>query len=196
MKKTIILVFIVCLPILSNAQVSSYIIGGTSHGIIIGEAIQPGYNLGVLFDFPFSKSWSFQSGLNFNSVSTDSKKNIMEYVVNHPQTFNAGKLSNYSFLEIPATISTNIKLSEVSKMKFNAGGYFSIFTGGKSIFRGSNGYYDYVELPTYSFPIGGGFLFGTGIEINKIYLGIEANFNIPDGNKPNTVLKSKLGIRF
>lgn len=196
MKKTFILVFICSLPLLSNAQVSSYIIGGTSHGIMIGEVTQPGYNFGVMFDFPFSKSWSFQTGLNYNSVTSDDNMSILEYVVNHSETFDAGKLSNFTFLEIPAAISTNIRLSEKSKMRFNAGGYFSIFTGGSSLYRTSNGYSEYVVLPTYSFPIGGGFLFGTGIEINNIYLGLEANVNIPDGYKPISVLKSKLGIRF
>lgn len=121
---------------------------------------------------------------------------MLAYVVDKMVDFDGGKLSNYTFLEIPASISTSISLSEKSKLKFNAGGNFSVFTGGGSLYRSSNGYSDYVLLPTYSQPIGGGFLFGTGLEINKLYFGVEANFNIPDGYKSNTVLKTKLGIGF
>lgn len=194
-KKYYLGILICLIPIIGNAQVSCYLIGGSSHGINLSANSQPGFNIGALVDMPISKSWSFETGLNYNLISTDSNWKVLEYVVNQSVIFDAGKLSNFSFLEIPATISSNIKLSEKSKLKFNAGGYFSIFTGGSSLYRSSKGYSDYVLLPTYSQPIGGGFLFGTGIEVNKLYLGIEADFNIPDGYKPITVLKTKLGIR-
>ena len=80
MKKTIIFLFICILPTLSNAQVGAYILGGTSHGIMLSEISQPGYNFGVLFDFPFSKSWSFQTGLNYNSVALDSNWDVTRYI--------------------------------------------------------------------------------------------------------------------
>ncbi|MDD4992800.1 MAG: outer membrane beta-barrel protein [Paludibacter sp.] len=194
MKKYIFIIFL-SMAAFTQAQVSCYLTGGSSHGIDLNANSQPGFNLGAIVDLPFSKAWSFQTGLNFNSVSIDSNWEVLEYVVNKTVSFDGGKLSNFSFLEIPAVISSNIKLSEKSKLKFNAGGYFSIFTGGSSLYRSSKGYSDYVLLPTYSYPVGGGILFGTGIEINKLYLGVEANFNIPDGYKPNTVLKTKIGIR-
>jgi hypothetical protein len=196
MKKMKIYIFILFMSIslIGKAQVSCFIIGGTSNGIDLNATSQPGFNLGTLVDFPFSKSWSLQTGLNFNSISVDSNWEVIEYVVNQTISFDGGKLSNFSFLEIPAAISTNIRLSDKSKLIFNAGGYFSIFTGGSSLYRSSKGYSDYVLLPTYSNPVGGGFLFGTGVEIDKLYLGVEANFNIPDGYMPNSVLKTKIGI--
>lgn len=193
--KKIILLFCLSISFLVNAQVSCYIVGGSSHAIDLSANTQPGFNLGVIIDLPFSKALSFQTGLNYNLVSTDSNWGVLKYIVNQTVNFDGGVLSNYSFLEIPASISTGIKLSEISNLKFNAGGYFSIFTGGNSLYRSSEGYSNYALLPTYSYPVGGGFLFGTGLEINKLYFGIEANFNIPDGYKPNTVLKTKIGIR-
>jgi len=161
----------------------------------LSSKTQPGFNLGAIIDLRFSKIWSFQTGLNINKVSLDSNWGLSKYVANQSIFFDAGKLSNFSFLEIPATISSKIILSENSNLKFNTGGYLSIFTGGSSLYRSSKGYSDYVLLPSYSQPIGGGFLFGTGIEINKIYLGVEANLNIPDGYKPLTIVKTNLGIR-
>lgn len=194
MRQKIFILFI-SISLIGKAQVNTFILGGSSYAIDVNASTQPGFNLGAFVDLPFSKSWSFQSGLNFNSVSTDSKWEVLEYVVDKMVSFDGGKLSNYTFLELPASISTSINLSEKSKLKFNAGGYFSIFTGGSSLYRSSIGYSNYVLQPTYSYPIGGGLIFGTGLEINKLYLGVEANFNIPDGYKPNTVIKTKIGIK-
>lgn len=195
MKKFLVLLFI-SISFIGKAQVSYYLIGGSSHGIDLNANSQPGFNLGTIVDLPFSKTWSFQTGLCFNKVSIDSNWDVLEYVGDQSINFDDGVLSNYSFLEIPAAISSSIKLSENSKLKFNAGGFFSIFTGGSSLYRSSLGYSNYVLQPTYSYPVGGGFLIGTGLEINKLYLGLEANFHIPDGYKPNTVLKTKIGIKF
>jgi hypothetical protein len=194
MKKYLVIIFL-SITTFTQAQVSCYLIGGSSHGIDLNGNSQPGFNFGTVIDLPFSKKWSFQTGLNFNSISIDSNWEVLEYVVDKMVSFDSGKLSNYTFLEIPASISSSISLSEKCKLKFNAGGYFSVFTGGSSLYRSSKGYSDYVLLPTYSYPVSGGFLFGTGLEINKLYLGVEGNFNIPDGYKPNTVLKTKIGIR-
>jgi hypothetical protein len=196
MKKTIILVFICSLPLLSNAQVSSYIIGGTSHAINLSEISQPGYNFGVLFDFPFSKSWSFQTGLNYNYIASDSNWDVTRYVGGvQNAVFDEGSYSTYSFLEIPACISLKFKLSERTNLRFNTGAFMGIFTGGNYLLRTSTGFSDYVLYRSYADPVNLGFLFGTGIEINKIYLGIEGNINatsyIPEG-----AIKTKLGIRF
>lgn len=190
-----IVIILLSISTLTYAQVNCYLIGGSSHGIDLSANSQPGINLGTLIDIPLSKSWCFQTGLNYNQITIDSKWDVIKYVGTQTVNFDDGKLSNFSFIELPASISSSIKLSEKSKVKFNAGGYFSIFTGGSSLYRSSIGYSDYVLLPTYSQPFGGGFLFGTGVEVNKLYLGIEANFNVPDGYKPNAVLKTKLGIR-
>ena len=195
MKKNLIIIFLGITTFI-QAQSSVYLIGGSSHGIDLNATSQPGFNLGAIVDLPFSERWSFQTGLMYNSIAVDSEWKVSQYVVNQTVSFDGGNLSNYTFLEMPASLSLGIPLSEKSKIKFNAGGYFSIFTGGSSLYRSSNGYADYVLLPTYSAPVGGGFLIGTGLEIAKLYLGMEANFNIPDGYKPNCVLKTKLGIRF
>jgi len=192
--KKLILFFFISISFLGNAQVNCYIVGGSSHAIDLSVNTQPGFNLGAIIDLPFSKAWSFQTGLNYNYISADNNWEVLEYVVNQTVSFDGGVLSNYSFLEIPASISTGIKLSERSKLKFNLGGYFSIFTGGKSLYRSSDGYSKYVLLPTWTDPVGGGFLVGTGFEINKIYLGVELNYS-PESYNPNTVIKTKLGIK-
>ncbi len=196
MKKTIIIAFICSLPFLSKAQVGSYIIGGTSHGISLNEVSQPGYNFGVLFDFPFSKSWSFQSGLNYNYVASDNNWDVTQYINRiGNMTFDGGSYSTYSFLEIPACISLKIKLSEKTNLRFNTGPYMGIFTGGNSLLRTSTGFSDYVLNRSYANPVNLGFLIGTGIEINKIFLGIEGNINATD-YIPEGAIKTKLGIRF
>ena len=193
MKKNILITFW-SISLLANAQVDCYITGGTSHAINVYHSTQPGFNLGAVIDLPFSKVWSLQTGLNYNFVSTDSNWPTSELVVDRMVSFDSGVLYKYSFIELPASISAGIKLSESSKLKFNLGGYFSIFTGGKSLYRSSEGYSKYVLLPTWTDPVGGGFLVGTGFEINKIYLGVELNYS-PESYNPNTVIKTKLGIK-
>lgn len=166
--KKLILIISLSLSLLVNAQVDCYITGGTSHAINVYHSTQPGFNLGAVIDLPFSKSWSFQSGLNYNFISTDSNRPTSKLVLDRMVDFDGGVLYNYSFIELPVSITAGIKLSERSKLKFNLGGYFSIFTGGKSLYRSSDGYSKYVLLPTWTDPVGGGFLVGTGFEINKI----------------------------
>ena len=196
MKKTIILLFICVLPTLSNAQVSAYILGGTSHGIILSESSQPGYNFGVLFDFPFLKSWSFQTGLNYNSVALDNNWDVTRYIGGiQNAVFDEGSYSTYSFLEIPACISLKLKLTEKTNLRFNTGAYMGIFTGGNTLLRTSTGFSDYALYRSYAYPVNLGFLLGMGIEINKIYLGIEGNINATD-YIPEGTIKTKLGIRF
>ncbi len=169
-------------------------LGGSTHSINLDTKSQPGFNLGAIFDFPFSKAWSFQTGLTYNSFTIDSNWEVIQHVVNQDMSFDGGSLSNFTFLELPVSLSTGISLSENSQIKFNSGVYFSIFTGGSSLYRSTKA--DNVILPTYSNPVGGGFLIGTGLEINHLYLGVEGNINIPDGYKSNYVLKTKLGVRF
>jgi len=192
--KKFILIFFFSISLLLNAQVDCFIVGGTSHAINVYHSTQPGFNLGAVIDLPFSQTWSLQTGLNYNFISTDSNRPTSKLVLNQMVDFDSGVLYNYSFLEIPASITTGIKLSERSKLKFNLGGYFSIFTGGKSLYRSSYGYSKYVLLPTWTNPLGGGFLIGSGFEINKIYIGLELNYS-PESYNPNTVIKTKLGIK-
>lgn len=192
--KIYILLICLSMSLILTAQVDCYIAGGTSNAINVYHSTQPGFNLGAVVDLPFSKTWSFQTGINYNFVSTDSNRATSKFVVDQMVDFDSGVLYNYSFIEIPASITTGIKLSERSKLKFNLGGYFSVFTGGKSLYRSSNGYSKYVLLPTWTDPVGGGFLVGTGFEINNIYLGMEVNYS-PESYNPNTVIKTKLGIK-
>ena len=192
--KKFILIFSLSISLFVNAQEECYIVGGTSHAINLYHSAQPGFNLGAIVNLPFSKVWSFQSGLNYNFISTDSNRPTSKLVLDRMVDFDSGVLYNYSFIELPASIAAGIKLSEKSKLKFNFGGYFSIFTGGKSLYRSSDGYSKYVLLPTWTDPVGGGFLVGIGFEINQIYLGVEVNYS-PESYNPNTVIKTKLGIK-
>jgi hypothetical protein len=113
--KKFILIFFLSISLIVNAQVDCYIVGGTSHAINVYHSTQPGFNLGALVDFPLSKSWSFQTGLNFNFISTDSNWPTSKIVLDRMVDFDSGVLYNYSFIELPASITTGIKLSERSK---------------------------------------------------------------------------------
>lgn len=189
-------IFYICLSIsfMINAQVNCFIVGGSSHAINLNHSKQPGYNLGAVVEMPFSNTWSFQTGLTYNFVSTDSNKPTSKLIVNQMVDFDSGVIYNYSFIEIPASIKTGIKLSESIKLNFNLGGYFSIFTGGKSLYRNSIGLSNSVFLPSWTDPVGGGFLAGTGFEFKKLTIGVELNYS-PESYNPNTVVKSKLGIK-
>ena len=193
MKKIILSIFL-SISLIVNAQVDCYILGGTSHAINLYDLTQPGFNFGAVINLPFSKTWSFQTGLNYNFVSTDSDWPTSELVVDKMVSFDSGVIYNYSFIELPASIAIGIKLSERSKLKFNLGGYFSVFTGGKSLYRSPEGFSKYVLLATWTDPVGGGFLVGTGFEINKIYVGMEVNYS-PESYNPNTVIKTKFVIK-
>jgi len=179
-----------------QAQVSCYLTGGSSHSINLSTSSQPGFNFGALIDMPFSKSWSFQTGLNYNSVALDSHWDVTRYINGvQDAVFDEGSYSRYNFLEIPACISLKIKLSERTNLRFNTGAYMGIFTGGNTLLRTSTGFSDYVLYRSYAAPVNLGFLVGTGIEINKIYLGVEGNINATD-YIPEGAIKTKLGVRF
>ena len=194
MKKHLIVLFI-SLSTVVQAQISCYVIGGTSNGIDLSASSQPGFNFGALIDMPFSKLWSFQTGLNYNNVALDSKWDVIRSIGgNQDAVFNEGSFSTFNFLEIPACISLKIKLSEKSNLRFNTGAFMGVFTGGIDLLRTSSGFANYALYPSYADPVNLGFLVGAGIDINKIYLGIEGNINatsyIPEGT-----IKTKLGIK-
>lgn len=191
MKKSIIII-LCCISIATKAQVNCYLTAGTSHGINLSETSQPGYNIGGIIDLYFSKSWSFQTGLTFNKISTD---NNSSNSTRNDIIYEKGSTTNYHFIELPVAASFSIGFSETCHLKFNTGAYLSIFTGGNTLYRAGSGIGQSALYPTISDPIGGGFLIGTGIEVKRLYIGFEANLNIPDGYKPNTVLKTKIGIK-
>ena len=194
MKKTIILLLLQ-ISIFLNAQVCSYITVGTSHGIDLNANSLPGFNAGYLIGIPLSNNWNLQTGMQFNSMKIDNNWSTSEIIGGQSITFDHGRVMDFNFIELPVSIALKIPFSGKSSFICNAGTYFSVYTGGKTLLRSSNGFADYALIRTYSDPFGIGIMSGVGVELNKIFVGIEGNLNLPDGFKPDGVIKTKLGIK-
>jgi len=195
MKKTLFILLFSGFTFFSDAQLSCFFVAGSSHSINLSESSQSGFNVGAILDIPLSRLWSCQTGLNINSIATDSNWDITKTIGGIDKVFDEGSFSKYNFIEIPTTISLKIKLSENANLRFNTGPYLGIYTGGTSLLRTSTGFSDYALIRPYVDPAHLGFLFGTSFEINKFYIGIEGNINTTD-YIPKGVIKTKLGIRF
>lgn len=195
MKKIIIIYLFLSFSVLSQAQVNCYLTGGSSHGLEAKNNSIPGFNFGAILDFTLAKKFSLQTGVQINNLKMERSLLTSEYVVNQLNTYDFGSIAEYNFIEIPISLSNSYKLSSSLNLKFNTGLYLSVFTGGTTLLRTSTGQANYATVSTNSDLIGGGFLIGSGLEINKLYFGIEGNANIPDGNKSIFVLKTKFAIR-
>jgi len=195
MKKIIIIYLILSISLLSQAQVNCYLTGGSSHGIEAKNNSILSYNVGALLDIPLSKKLCLQTGMQINNLKMERDRLTSKYIVNQLNIYDFGSIAEYNFIEIPFSLSNSFKLGSNLNFKFNTGLYLSIFAGGNTLLRSSIGHANYATVSTNSNLIGGGFLIGSGLEINKLYFGIEGDANIPDGNKSIFVLKTKFAIR-
>jgi hypothetical protein len=194
MKKIIILLFLQ-ISIVLNAQVYSYLTVGTSHGIDLNASSLPGFNAGYLIGIPFNKTWSLQTGMQFNSMKIDNNWSTSEVIGGQTLTFDLGRVAAFNFIELPVAVALKIPFFGGNSFVCNAGTYFSVFTGGETLLRSSSGFTDYALIRTYADPFGVGLMLGVGVDLNKFFVGIEGNLNLPDGYKPDGVIKTKLGIK-
>ena len=162
------------------------------------EFSQPGFNAGVLFDFPFpKKSWSFQTGICSNNLKMNEWGNYTRIIGGKSITFDDGRTSRYNFLEIPANLVKRVGLSEDANLYFTGGAYLGIFLSGEDLLRSSNGISDYALFHAYDADyVHLGFMIGTGVEIHKVLIGFDLNLNATDYYPLGFNWKLKVGYRF
>ncbi len=198
MKKLFIAIFLITIPILGFAQTSVVVFAGTTNGIdhsYVSDA-GVGINAGATIDFRFKKHWSFQTGMNYTSVFTDTNYTLIKYIDSQNIEFDEGYISKDNVIQLPANLCYSTNLSSNANMQIHGGLFFGIAAGGLSLYRSSAGMSDYAVVTNSSDPVHIGTNIGAGIEINRVYIGIEGSFNLTDPYLPQGALKTKLGIRF
>lgn len=198
MKKMTFTLLLCFCSLLGRSQTTIQIFGGTTNAYYLSSIQNMGFNAGALIDIKFKEKWSFQTGLNVNSYTKEANYNQNYYFSESGITkfYNEGWISKFNYLEVPIAVSSKIKLKTDMHLVFNAGGYLAMFRGGQKILRSSDASVGYAIVSTNAENVHLGFLLGTGIEINKVCIGFESNFNVTDGLAAETLIKTKFGLRF
>ena len=196
MKKHFLVFILSILAFVISAQNNAYVFGGTTHGLSARTHSLPGYNIGVMYDFNLTKSFYLQTGFSLNQFITDSNWETTKMVFDSNIYFDKGTITKDNYIVIPASILYNLNLKDDVNLKFNVGANLGIYTGGNVLFRSSTGTSNNMllyNLDAHTTSVG--LVMGSGVEINKIFLGIEANYILTD-YLPDFILKTKFGIRF
>lgn len=189
MKKLILIIAVILTSVtVTNAQLKSYVVFGSSHGIELREHPVPGYHFGAMIEMPAFLSLKFSTGLEANQIKMNryasQSHNDIEY---------DGSFSEYNYIELPFILTKNFFKNDTGFF-MSLGGYASLFSGGQTLLRTDTGYADYISLPSRTNLLGCGLSVSSGIRVNKILLGIEGNLNLPDGRKSTVVLKTKFAV--
>jgi hypothetical protein len=194
MKKIVMIISALLInSVITNAQLKSYVVFGSSHGIELKHRSMPGYHFGAMIEMPAFLSLNFQTGLEINQVKMDKDEFNVHYSDNQMYIFNDGSVSEYNYIEVPLILTKNFFKGDTGFF-MSLGGYASLFSGGQTLLRTDTNYADYISLPSRTNLLGCGLSVSSGIRVNKILLGIEGNLNLPDGRKSTVVLKTKFAV--
>lgn len=137
-----------------------------------------GFNIGVIYDWGISESFYIQPGLYFTTRGAKLKESEEDY--KYEQKW------NLNYLQLPILASYRIALSDNVKWHINAGPYVAVGVGGKvkweETYDGETDKGDYKAFGTADEDSdeekGGlkrfdaGLSFGTGVSIDKFYIGL------------------------
>lgn len=145
-----------------------------------------GFHVGVIADIELSKSFYLQPGLYFTTKGLKSEYKEEGYDYSEKTNY------NLNYLELPILASYRFDIADNIKWHINAGPYFALGVGGKvkvtEIDEGDKTEYKYdafgVADEDSDEEKGGlkrfdaGLSFGTGISLNKIYIGIKYDLGL------------------
>lgn len=146
-----------------------------------------GFNLGVVMDWNITKNFTIQPGLYFTTRGGKLKENDEDF--KYKETWRA------SYLQLPILASYRFRVSDKVKWQINAGPYIACGLGGKvkweETYAGDTEKGDYKLFKTSSddedgdYEEGGGvkrfdagLSFGTGVSINKVYVGVSYDLGL------------------
>jgi len=137
-----------------------------------------GFNIGVVMDWNLSEHFTIQPGLYFTTRGGKLEENDDDY----------NEKWRASYLQLPVLASYRFNLSDKVKWHINAGPYIACGLGGKVKWEEDTDKGDYKIFKTTdtdSDEEGGGVKrfdaglnFGTGISINKVYIGVSYDLGL------------------
>ncbi len=165
-----------------------------------GAKIRPGFHIGVMSEFPFTDRFSFESGLllshrGFKVEGSESYEFFGE-------EFSYSLEMKYSayYLNLPLTAKMRLPLNRKSDFYLQAGGYlgFGLFGEGKytMVMDGQKDTDNEKEDWGYNSRFDGGLTIGTGVEIERLLLGISYDLGLVpffDGEGTHSNLNISLG---
>ena len=187
MKKFKILLLIIVVSLNVSSQVKFSLSAGTVNAMIEDLPFTGfGYHGGITTIIPLNKQWSFLPEIRLLNIDYHKNNYIKET----------------KLIEIPLSIEYKTKLKRNNFFKLNFGGFGNYTVGGTDTY-----YYSgkmegnvFIEPPyqrtsVISNSLGIGVLFGFGLEINRLYLGIEPNFRYNEDYGSGMSINTKLAYR-
>lgn len=154
-----------------------------------------GFKIGIIYDWGLSESFYLQPGLYFTTRGAKYEENDEDYKYEEKW--------NLNYLQLPILASYRIALSDNVKWHINAGPYLACGLGGKvkweDIYDGEKEKGDYKVFGTSNEDSDGGNLkrfdaglsFGTGVSINKFYIGLIYDLGLTNIAKKDVNYKLK-----
>ena len=151
-----------------------------------------GFNIGLIYDWGISESFYIQPGLYFTTRGAKIEESEEDYKYEEKWKLN--------YLQIPILASYRIALTDNVKWHINAGPYLAIGVGGKvkweETYDGDTDKGDYKAFGTADEDSdeekGGlkrfdaGLSFGTGVSINKFYIGLTYDLGLVNAADKDT----------
>ncbi|MDE7073858.1 MAG: PorT family protein [Odoribacter sp.] len=151
-----------------------------------------GFKIGVIYDWGLSESFYIQPGLYFTTrgAKLEEKEAEEDYSYKYEEKW------KMNYLQLPILASYRIALSDKVKWQFNAGPYFACGLGGKVKWESSESYDGESDTEKGDYKIFGtageddeeekgglkrfdaGLSFGTGVSINKFYIGLSYDLGL------------------
>ena len=158
-----------------------------------------GFNIGLIYDWGISESFYIQPGLYFTTRGAKIEESEEDYKYEEKWKLN--------YLQIPILASYRIALTDNVKWHINAGPYLAVGVGGKvkweETYDGDTDKGDYKAFGTADEDSdeekGGlkrfdaGLSFGTGVSINKFYIGLTYDLGLVNAADKDTWKDYKMG---
>jgi hypothetical protein len=174
---------------LSNAEEK------TNYSVVGDKTPKFGYQIGVMADYSISSSLYVSSGLSLSNKGTTHKDEETWIGGTNPPVTTWEKTTHQTYLQLPLMIGYNIPLSNITKIRINAGPYFAYGVAGKEIVetkttpadamesnkitnntfnKNNNNYYSPYNLDRKDY----GVIFGIGIQRKKFILSLNYEMGI------------------
>lgn len=193
MKKTLMLLAIALLGILETRAENSYQISakvGVGASGWLGADVenmdsQFAYRLGVAVDFPITKMWGFQTGVNFEGLGASSDDSF----------YDSAELNVHQlYLEVPLMATTRFGVGKGLDIVCNAGPYLGVGVGGKT--KGTLKGLGSESVDTFGDPDDGNFGlrrfdfglgFGVGVCFQRFTVGLDTRFGLTSLAKDTSI---------
>lgn len=205
--KRIILILLICIPVLVQAQHLQLKVGGGLAKLDKHSSAVPAWRLGAGYEVEFDQHWTFSPALIFaikgweNPDETVYKKDNEGNIMTHPETgaplLGVKNTSTVTYhLEVPLLLNYYLRTQERQYIVFSAGPYLAYGISGKTKIKGDTDqqgaerfYYDFDPFKDgESKRFEAGVQLGAGYQFrNGVTAGVDLNyaFTKMEGNRHN-----------